>query len=114
MQDPERARWCRMLAQEVPPPGAGPAVASPGIPASPRPAAPARLRSVDEKTSMTCDEAYDQFTKNPRLHARRDSLHFIRQLKARPARRESNASAFEVDMASVLTAMKGAGRNTRE
>lgn len=103
-----------MLAQEVPPgPNhqSGTAVSSPRDPPSPRPQL-RTLPSIDETTSMTCDEAYDEFRKNPDLNRRRDSLSFIRQLKARPAHRDSTTSAFEVDMASVLTAMKGRGRNS--
>lgn len=124
--DPERARWCRMLAQEVPPATSSPLMTNttsgPGatIPAPAKRLPSLRsqnLLSIDSRTSMTCDEAYDEFAKRPLADRQADGLRFVRQLKARPVAGVgpgesavgATSSAFEVDMASVLSAMKGSG-----
>lgn len=126
VQDPERARWCRMLAQEVPQSQSGsqpqPPTTQAMLKVSHARDAPIRrqqhLPNIDAKTSMTCDEAYDQFTKSSRYDPRNDGLRFIRQLRARPATvaapgLNAGTSAFEVDMASVLSAMKDTGKGSR-
>lgn len=105
MEDPERQRFCKMLAQ-APPPGSS-ATSARGMNRT--------LPSIDEKMSMSCDQAYDALSEEPAFRDRRNSLSFISQLRARPAEstKPSNEgliaghqSALEVDIASVLAAMR--------
>ncbi|KAL9080623.1 MAG: hypothetical protein Q9159_007566 [Coniocarpon cinnabarinum] len=108
--DPERATFCKMLAQA--PPLTSPAASA----SSSRNASHLRLPSIDEKMAMSCDQAYDTLSKEPAFKDRKHSLSFITQLKARPAspaRRNTdnpislaNQSALEVDIAGVLAAMR--------
>lgn len=98
MQDPERQRFCQMLAQ------------------TPAGRPPNRtLPSIDEKMSMSCDEAYDRLSREPAFRDRDSRPSVIRRLRARPAEATrdtdegaafSPKSALEVDIASVLAAMR--------
>ena len=106
-QDPERARFCQMLAQA--PPLAPSASAAAGKPNT-------QLPSIDERMAMSCDKAYDTLSREPAFRDRRNSLSFINQFRARPAgpaRRGTDEmihlagqSALEVDIAGVLAAMR--------
>ena len=103
--DPERARFCKMLANA--PPLGGPPTANPNN---------RRLPSIDEKMAMSCDEAYDTLSKEPAFKDRRNSISFINQFRARPTspmqRNTDNpvqlahASALEVDIAGVLAGLR--------
>ena len=74
-----------------------------------------RLPSIDERMSMSCNQAYDTLSQDPALHDKRNSLSFISQLRARPAEstkhgadgiNATHTSALEVDIASMLAAMR--------
>ena len=106
MEDPERQRFCKMLAQA--PPLSSPAATARN--------ANDRLPSIDERMSMSCDQAYDALSQEPSFHDKRNNPSFISQLRARPAAHEDGQtrhgtelvpqSALEVDIASVLAAMR--------
>jgi len=112
MDDPERRRFCQTLAGLMPPPPL------------PRQSSNQTYRSHEDvfaadssDKKISCADAYTKLSMDPQFEAKKDSIAFMQKLRTQPAPKDKacmtceskGCSAFEVDCASVLAAMRGSG-----